>query len=75
VSHGGPGLGPRALFLLLAACSSATQQVVETRDLDEAGGAPRIDEVLDLGGGDVPSVGEVRPSGRGDGVAVVGEAL
>jgi hypothetical protein len=49
--------------------------VVETRWLAQAGGAPSIVAVQDLGGSDVPSAGELPTAGRSDGVAVVGEVL
>lgn len=48
---------------------------METRELPEAGGAPTITAVTDLGGRDIPLSGEVRPEGASDGVAVIGEGL
>jgi hypothetical protein len=42
--------------------------------LAEAGGAPVLERVTDLGGGDVPGTGELK-IGRSDSVAAVGEAL
>jgi hypothetical protein len=64
-----------ALSVGLVACaSSGGQTVVEPRELDEAGGLPRITAVEDLGGVDIPAIGLVRPR-AGDGVAVIGETL
>ncbi len=63
-----------ASVFVLAGCAAGARQIVETRDLSEAGRAPSIDAIVDLGGGDVPREGElrVRPT---DGVAVIGEVL
>jgi hypothetical protein len=71
---GRPG---RSVALLLAAssCAAGAQQIVETRDLSEAGGAPSITEVIDLAGANIPLNGELRLRGRGDGFAVIGETL
>jgi hypothetical protein len=62
-------------LLALSACATGAQQIVETRDLSEAGGPPSISEVVDLGGADIPLNGELRLRGRNDGVAVIGETL
>jgi hypothetical protein len=48
--------------------------VVPARELAEASGRPRISEVVDLGGIDLPEIGALRPHAS-DGVAVIGEAL
>jgi hypothetical protein len=76
-SHGAAGwaLAVAAAGMIAVSCASAASHIVETRDLPEAGGAPRITAIDDLGGGDVPVTGELRALGRGDGVAVVGEVL
>jgi hypothetical protein len=59
----------------VAGCASASlHDIVEKRDLDEAARSPAIEQVWDLGGGDVPANGQLRPR-PGDGVAVIGEAL
>ena len=66
------------LALLLAAvssCAAGAQQIVETRDLSEAGGVPAIVEVTDLAGADIPLNGQLRLDGRDDGFAVIGETL
>src|SRR3712207_3700717 len=66
---------PLLVPLLFAGCAAAgPHTVVEPRELDEAGGTPRITAVEDLGGIDVPSVGQLRAR-AGDGVAVIGETL
>jgi hypothetical protein len=58
-----------------AGCAAAgPRTAVEPRELDEAGGSPSIRAVEDLGGIDIPAVGELRPH-AGDGVAVIGETL
>jgi hypothetical protein len=68
-------LTPVALSLGVAACAAAGPgMVVEPRDLDEASGSPRITSVEDLGGIDIPAVGQLRPHAS-DGVAVIGETL
>jgi hypothetical protein len=68
-------LTPVALSLAVAACAAAgPATVVEPRDLDEASGSPRITAVEDMGGIDIPAVGQVRPHAS-DGVAVIGETL
>ena len=48
--------------------------VTDPGDLSEAGSAPEIEAVAELGGGDVVLTGEIGPA-TGDGVAVIGEAL
>lgn len=48
--------------------------VTDPGDLSEAGGAPAISSIAELGGGDVVLTGEISPA-TGDGVAVIGEAL
>ncbi len=71
----GTALTPAGLSLLLAACAtSGAGTAVEPRDLDPAGGPPRIGAVEDLGGIDIPAIGQVRPHAS-DGVAVIGETL
>jgi hypothetical protein len=67
--------GLAAGLSLLAGCASLeATSVVSPRDLEEATGRPRIDEVRDLGGTDIPSVGVLR-MGASDGMAVIGETL
>src|SRR5262245_349580 len=64
-----------ALAAVVAGCATGSGgRIVEPRDLDEAGGPPRVSEVRDLGGIDIPIAGALRarPS---DGVAVIGETL
>jgi hypothetical protein len=69
------GVRLSAVFALSAGCAAAgPRTAVEPRELDEAGSAPGITAVEDLGGIDIPAIGEVRPHGS-DGVAVIGEAL
>jgi hypothetical protein len=64
-----------AALATVAACASAgPMSVVPARELSEASGRPRISEVVDLGGIDLPEVGALRPHAS-DGVAVIGEAL
>ena len=48
--------------------------MVSPRDLDEAAGRPRIDEIRDIGGSDIPAVGVLRLASS-DGSAVIGETL
>ena len=48
--------------------------MVSPRDLDEAGGKPRIVAVRDIGGTDIPALGALR-MGAADATAVVGETL
>jgi hypothetical protein len=77
-ARGGVGLAA-ALGLLPASlvggcASSGATTVVEPRDLDQAGGRPRINAVRDVGGIDIPSLGTLRPHAS-DGAAVIGEAL
>jgi hypothetical protein len=72
-------LGTRLALLLLlagpAACAGAgPRTVVEPRELDQADSAPRILAVEDLGGIDIPAIGQVRPHAS-DGIAVIGETL
>lgn len=62
-------------LLVLAACAGRTgEMLTDTGDLAEASGAPRIDTVAELGGGDVILTADVQAA-PGDGVATVGEAL
>ena len=48
--------------------------MVEPRELDEGGSTPRILAIEDLGGIDIPAVGQLRPHAS-DGIAVIGETL
>jgi hypothetical protein len=59
----------------LGACAGTSPSaVVETRELPQSSGAPRIERVVDVGGQDVPLEG-VLDATASDGVAVIGEAL
>ncbi len=58
----------------IVACAAPATQIIDTRELTEAGRAPAIVDVVDLGGGDVPATGDLRPRAS-DRVAVIGEAL
>ena len=63
---------------LVAAVGCATggsdRAIVEPRTLPESSRRPRIVEVVDLGGGDVPLDGHIE-RGRSDGTLVVGETI
>jgi hypothetical protein len=64
-----------AVVAVGGACASLqATSVVSPRDLDEASGRPRIDEIRDIGGSDIPAVGGVRLAAS-DGTAVIGETL
>ena len=64
-----------AAATLGGACASLeATSVVSPRDLDEATGTPRIDEIRDIGGTDIPAVGVLRLA-NSDGAAVIGETL
>lgn len=68
---------PWVLAGLLAWTACAHQppgSVVGARELPEAHAGPRLDQVVELGGGEVPAEGAVQAR-EGDGVAVVGEGL
>jgi hypothetical protein len=68
-------IGVVAAVLGGGACASLeATSVVSPRDLDEAAGRPRIDEVRDIGGTDIPEAGVLRMAGS-DGTAVIGETL
>jgi hypothetical protein len=60
---------------LFGACAGPREQIVEDRfDISESSTTPKVSEIADLGGGDVPLQGNLalEPS---DGVAVIGETL
>jgi len=62
-------------LILLAGCAGPMGTIVtDTGDLSEATSAPRVNAILELGGGDVILTADLRP-GPGDGLATVGEAL
>jgi hypothetical protein len=62
-------------FVLLAGCAGQREQIVEDRfDISESWSAPVITEIGDLGGGDVPLSGTLKPEAS-DGIAVIGETL
>jgi hypothetical protein len=66
---------PVALVGVSVGCATAgPRTAVEPRELDEASGTPGITAIEDLGGVDIPAIGELRPHAS-DGVAVIGEAL
>ncbi len=68
-------LFPVALLGVSVGCATAgPRTAVEARELDEASGSPGITAIEDLGGIDIPAIGELRPHGS-DGVAVIGETL
>lgn len=83
---GPPSLPPRtpagarravtlALLGLAGACALGRGvEIIPAGELPQAGGAPSIAEIVDLGGIDAPANGELRP-GRSDGVATIGELL
>lgn len=61
--------------LAASGCAGAPPgRVVPARELPTAGANPSIEAIVELGGGDVPAVGELRPP-AGDGVVAIGEAL
>ena len=71
----GLGFGLVAAAALGLGCASLeAASVVSPRDLAEASGKPRIDEIRDIGGADIPAVGVLRLASS-DGSAVIGETL
>ncbi len=71
----GRGAGTVLVVGLLGACAGPREQIVEDRfDIAESSRTPVVDDIADLGGGDVPLQGILHVEAS-DGVAVIGETL
>jgi hypothetical protein len=63
------------VWLTLVACTTAhPHRITKTMDLAEASSGPKVTKVLDLGNAEVPTLGNVSPTGM-NGQAVIGELL
>ncbi len=69
------GAGAALVVGLLGACAGPREQIVEDRfDIAESSRTPVVEQIDDLGGGDVPLQGNLHVEAS-DGFAVIGETL